>query len=514
MIYIAVRDHHWTTAHCRISDEKIQATADRFDISYTATYTLGLVKVFEARVSLTGRAGVVEFAMRGAALADFSRNRIGICVHHPIRECAGKIAGVTRPDGSSYSAAFPELIAPHQPFLDIQQMTWLPAHGIEASLTFAGDTFETEDQRNWGDACYKTYSTPLSIPFPVQVKKGDVVEQSVTLRVKAKEGINPGVVQNMATISFPFPKIGLQAASRPNSLSSSEAELLKKVSFQRYRVEVQLNRHNWQSKLEQFFDEARRLNTVVDLIVFFAQGSPAESEALLNALKPAERLLHSLLVLKHGEKVTPAPLLQCIYPAFKAALPSLKIGYGTDAYFTELNRNRPAAGTPFDFVSFSVNPQVHASDIRSIMENVEALPWIVKTARSFARGSEVFVSPFTLKKRNNPDAGGDTQTADRSTEGIDHRQTSSFFATFTLLAVAGLAEADAVVLSETVGGKGIMAEPTPAEPTRLFPVYELLASLRGFGPVKVRRPEILSWGEGVVLENEKGELLKVSVVAG
>jgi len=36
-----------------------------------------------------------------------------------------------------------------------------------------------EDQRNWTDASFKTYSTPLSEPFPRLVRTGDLVEQSL-----------------------------------------------------------------------------------------------------------------------------------------------------------------------------------------------------------------------------------------------------------------------------------------------------------------------------------------------
>ena len=35
-----------------------------------------------------------------------------------------------------------------------------------------GETFETEDQRNWSDASFKTYGTPLHLPFPVEVEEG------------------------------------------------------------------------------------------------------------------------------------------------------------------------------------------------------------------------------------------------------------------------------------------------------------------------------------------------------
>ncbi len=33
-------------------------------------------------------------------------------------------------------------------------MAWEPAAGIEATLQFTGEIFETEDQRNWTDASY------------------------------------------------------------------------------------------------------------------------------------------------------------------------------------------------------------------------------------------------------------------------------------------------------------------------------------------------------------------------
>ena len=40
-----------------------------------------------------------------------------------------------------------------------------------------------EDQRNWTDASFKTYCTPLARPFPVPVQAGDRVDQRVALTV-------------------------------------------------------------------------------------------------------------------------------------------------------------------------------------------------------------------------------------------------------------------------------------------------------------------------------------------
>ena len=39
-----------------------------------------------------------------------------------------------------------------------------------------GDVFETEDQRNWTDASFKTYCPPLRLPFPRPFEDGEEIE--------------------------------------------------------------------------------------------------------------------------------------------------------------------------------------------------------------------------------------------------------------------------------------------------------------------------------------------------
>lgn len=48
--------------------------------------------------------------------------------------------------------------------------------------------FETEDQRNWTDASFKTYGTPLDRPFPVAVSPGEEVHQRVRLVITPDDG--------------------------------------------------------------------------------------------------------------------------------------------------------------------------------------------------------------------------------------------------------------------------------------------------------------------------------------
>ena len=493
-VYMAVRNHVWDTADCHILKENIKETDKSFEIGYSARYSYKGVEVYEAAVTISGTAdGTVDYHVRGKALAEFSRNRIGICVHHPIRECVGRDVTITDPAGHASVSQFPQLISPHQPFLNIRQMHWKAGGVVEASVEFEGDIFESEDQRNWGDACYKTYSTPLSIPIPVQVNPGDVIEQRVTIKVQSgrvaagvTSAAKPELKENR------FPKIGYARPTSFGQLIPATVDLLRKVPFDGYRCELRLADASWRQLLYECAAEAAQLATKLDLVVFFKGGSDSETQELLQALSPSKDMLNSLLVLQDGQKVTPKTLINAVYPVFKDQLPQMKIGYGTDGYFTELNRNRPDEDTLFDFVSFSTNPQVHASDARSIMENVEALPWIMTTARSFAQGKEVYVSPLTLKRRRNHDVKGAA-----GSEPDDARMGTSFAARFTLLAVAALSGADRIILHETMGARGLVDG-------RPLPVFGLLEKMGQFAPVSISSPSDIGWDSDVLLGNSQG----------
>ena len=60
-------------------------------------------------------------------------------------------------------------MSPHQPFLDIRAIRHEIAPGRALEVRFEGEWFEMEDQRNWSDASFKTYSTPLSRALPAPI---------------------------------------------------------------------------------------------------------------------------------------------------------------------------------------------------------------------------------------------------------------------------------------------------------------------------------------------------------
>jgi hypothetical protein len=178
-------------------------------------------------------------------------------------------------------------------------------------------------------------------------------------------------------------------------------------------------------------------------------------------------------------------------------LPNLRVGGGTDAYFAELNRNRPT--TRLALVAYSVNPQVHAFDNRTLVESLEAQGATVESARSFLGEMPIAVTPVTLKPRYNPNATGAEPPVrpDELPPQVDVRQMSLFGAAWTLGSVKYLSEAGAhsVTYFETVGWRGVMERErgglAPKEFRSIaggvFPLYHALADVSDYAGGEVQR---------------------------
>jgi hypothetical protein len=77
--------------------------------------------------------------------------------------------------------------------------------GVWAEVRFSGDIFEMEDQRTFTDASYKTFCTPLSLPYPAEIKEGTKVVQSIQLRLiddRAASGDQRSVAVAASPLTF------------------------------------------------------------------------------------------------------------------------------------------------------------------------------------------------------------------------------------------------------------------------------------------------------------------------
>ena len=82
-----------------------------------------------------------------------------------------------------------------------------------------------------------------------------------------------------------------------------------------------------------------------------------------------------------------------------------RLATGTNAYFAELNRQRPPRRT---HACYSINPQVHTFDDLSLLETLEAQPSTVESAAQLCDG-KLIISPITLRPRFNPNATDPTK---------------------------------------------------------------------------------------------------------
>lgn len=490
MIYPAVRDYNWGTLPFTIQDETIKTGQNSFEISYTAVY--GTPVIFKANYQVIGTPnGSVSFLMKGEMLTDFHTNRIGICVLHPIEPCSGMTCSVTTPDGSEYSTVFPSDIAAHQPFKNIRQMHWNIKNVIMATLAFEGDVFETEDQRNWTDASFKTYSRPLELPFPYLVKKGEMINQKITLRVSgfSNECLpqDEGLAFQFSSILMDLPRIGIAKSGKKVALDNIELETLKIISFDHYRVDVKFDNPDWIHDLNNALKETEILGYKIELVLFLTENASIEINNLIEVVKPFEQLISSFLILEYKTRISNNLQFDTVYNTIKHHFAHLKIGAGTDANFAELNRSDLKDN--FDFVSFSICPQVHAFDNLSLIENIAAQKYAVKSCHRKFENAPVHVSPVTLRQRFN--AVETSSESENKPAGmpsrLDYRQPSLFTAAWTLGSIKALTEADAasVTYYETVGETGIFqgSEPTDfpevfhSKPGMIFPVWYIFSRI-------------------------------------
>jgi hypothetical protein len=494
-IYLSVRDHNWATILPEVSNLDAQVSDDAFRISFDAQHKMGCVDFFWKGTVLGDAAGTITFSMNGLVRSTFRRHRIGLCVLHPIRECAGNPAVIERPDGTEVGGNFPFYVSPSQPFLEIQAIRHEVAPGVWAEVRFKGEVFEMEDQRNWTDGSYKTYCPSLSLPSPVEVRKGERISQSVTITLKGSR-LNMQTGRHSSRISFSvgsqtstdLPQIGVGFAPDADALSPRQCARLRVLNLSHVRVELNLSLPDYRVVLQKAWAEASVLGLRLEIALTISDNAEEELESLLPTLNELKPDVGAWLIFHISELSTKGRWLKIARSNLLRYIPGAVIGGGTNAYFAELNRSRPPLEY-LDLVCFSINPQVHSRDNASMVEALEAQASTVASAKQWTRGLPIAVSPITLKPRFNPYAKGDDSGIPPNTlpSSVDPRQSSLFGAGWTLGSLKYLSESGAHSLTyyETQGWRGVMetenGSPLPEAfhsiPGCVFPVYHVLADV-------------------------------------
>ncbi len=488
MINYAVRDCDWGTVPLLITNEKIEANNNSFLIEYEARCQQDDIDfVWTCRIHGREDAGIV-FDIVGKALTNFKRNRIGFTVLHPIDSCAGKACTLTHSDLKNETLQFPILISPSQPFFDVVAMAWKPSEKIKATLTFEGDIFETEDQRNWIDASYKTYCTPLSKPFPVKVDAGYEIKQTIRFQVHTTQ---KATVQEKKLLTFqldkdktlPFPKIGIPVIKLIQDYHT--LHLINELQPDFLRVELIIKNKVDSAELRHAGDIISKVKCKLEVVLFFDEKYDLN---FIDHLLPFKEVINHFIILSTYAKCTDQKLINQIVPQLRKYFPQTKIGAGTDAFFAELNRSRTPT-LDLDFLTFSINPQIHAFDLNSLTENLAAHRDAVVCCSAFAGGKKVHVGPVTFKMRWNPNATSaatENLVSNEVPSHADPRQLSLYGAAWTLGSFKYLAESqvEAITFYQTCGWGGLMPhanEPWPEEyavrQNCVYPMYFILMEI-------------------------------------
>ncbi len=519
-VYVAVRDPNWGTVPAVYANMRLDSDDDHFTVAFDAVHREGVID-FAWHGTIRGDAGgTITYTMDGVARADFMKNRIGFCVLHPMT-CAGVPCTVEGVDGSVREAAFPREIAPDQPFKEFRAITHEVTPDVRVEVRLDGDIFEMEDQRNWTDASFKTYSTPLRLPYPVEVRAGTTITQSCTLSLHGAtlvrnqgplfEAAPPGTaalqsnllektlghatpsdapitVRLDSAMARPLPRLGQAAHGAP--LTDGALERLRALRPAHLRVDLD-PATDVAGLLGEATRQARALGAALEIALFLSDAAEGELQSVASALSQVQPPVARWLVLQKDGTMTRAESVRAAQEILGAYTPQAVFGGGVNAYFAELNRDRPPRDA-LDLVCYSINPQAHAFDNASLVETLPAQAATLASARAFCGATALAVSPITLRPRFNPVATGPVPAPvpGMLPPQVDPRQMSLFGAVWTLGSVKYLAEGGAASATyyETTGWRGVMETATgPALPERfhaqpgmLFPLYHVLADVGEF----------------------------------
>ena len=500
-VYVAVRNPAWETPAAVLSPAEISEEPDGgVHAVYGATVADGEMEFAWTGVITLRPSGELSYAMTGTAGSSFDYARIGLNVLHPPALEGRKYRLVTS-DGV-LEGVIPEGIGP-QPFVDGEYYPLLPAFRsleldlegpVSAHFEFTGDEFELEDQRNWLDASYKSYSTPMSLAL-LHADPGQSIAQEVRVRAEgppAGRSSPPATGRGRVVLQLEeadpagvYPVIGLGLPADAPDLSGFERELLGRLRPGHLRADLRLSSDDVADHAARAGAAALGCGCGLELAVFVDSASSSELarlKAAVEALEALEAPIRRLFAFSEHELVTSPATVTAVRETVGADLP---VFGGTNLNFADLNRDRP---DPFsaDGFAFSANPQVHSSDDRSMTETPSSFRDQLRTARSFLADRPIVASPITLLARFNADAPGAGTIGLGEPVPADHRQASLLSAGFAAISLKNLAagRAAAATFFETSGDRGVMAAAPEAGTAKsasglaagtTFPVYDVLS---------------------------------------
>jgi D-apionolactonase len=341
------------------------------------------------------------------------------------------------------------------------------------------------------------------------------VSQSVSLSlggsIPAPSGRPDRVTIDVGHAMHALPLMGTQATDLP--WTDAEVAAVADAGLDHLMLTVDTTRGDAAESLRAGYDAA--LATDTRLRVRLVDADEDAYRSLGRVVEEVKDRVDSWMVLRSDEKVTSRREVDRARAVLGEDLPWC---IGSDHYFTEINRQPPATHS-LSWMAFSLNPQVHADDDRSVMQNTASHADIARDAALIAGQARVHVGPVSLRPRFNPNATHPESDVSSTAlpSSVDQRQRTWISAAWTALSLRSLATAGhvgAVTYFEALGWRGLRErdagspdnENFPSAPGEEFPVYSFLSSLRdavGVVATQSDQPEV---ADALVIRTASGHL--------
>jgi D-apionolactonase len=511
-----IRDQDWNTPSINV--EEVTQSENQLAIRISSS---AFGAMFTGKITFSVIADVAEIEMSLVSSSDYLANRIGLNLLHP-PALAGTKLSVLHSNKEIKESVFPIKISPNQPVMDISGLSWRQG-SLDVNLALTGDVFEMEDQRNWTDASYKTYSRPLSLPFPYPVASGESISQKLVILVIQSEAAEKPKQNSTNRILLSqqgkFPSIQLGAATNPVAAVAKpilQAELLAVPIL----LEVDLRTKNWKAALAAVANH----KAGIDLrIICQADAQEKDFDELLDQIKSLNIL--RIAVFDAEQHIWLEQLSTKLSTAMQSRGMTKTQLAGARSHFTELNRNFTKVPENCSGLTFSITPLFHALNTEQLVESIAMQRLVTQQAVEMAAGKEVYVGPITLRPRFNNVATKAPEIPEVTDLSIgygaewfgnsDNRQQSPELAAWTIASAAAIAitGVNSITFFEERGTRGIQSAEGDAYP--VYAAVKELSELVGGNLLAGESPDGLLWaigsGSTVLVSNLRGETAQFEI---
>jgi hypothetical protein len=512
-----IRDADWATLATVLVDESITETPDEFEISQVRLASDGAVRItllFKGNAS-----GTFHAAAEMSASREFITNRAGFTLLHPLRGVAGTPVAVTHPHGSTSSCEFPLLISPDQPASDISGLRH-SVDGIDTEITFQGEVFEMEDQRNWSDSSFKTYCRPLSLPRPYRLDAGVIQRQEIHIRLRGTAPSRPAPTSGLSPLELkavaenvPHIAVAIDDGAIP---TRNEQKIARTINPKILQLRVRPENATAVCESARSIIAASPAEIELEIVVPSTE-DPEKSLARVAAeCKSTSLAVARVLALPESylRSYQPAgpwpagPKPEDVWALARKSFPEAKIGGGVLTYFTELNRCRPQNST-CDYIAHGSTAITHSADDVSVIESLEGVSDIFKSARAIAQGRDYRLGLVGIGMRSNPYGSGVVENSQQdriAMAAADPRQRGLFAGAWAIGAMAATEghKVLSLALSAFVGPFGIVHRREPwvqpiyqkGSADMVYPLFHVVRFLSAMGGAQ--RLAFPALGNGIV----------------